>query len=168
MTEADVPAIALLDAVSFPPSKPVRDALPTAEQRFLEELRRPWSRAWVVREGEEGEEGAIAFLLAWVVADEMHILGLATHPSMRRRGVGSSLVAAAVTFARASLLNQMLLEVRRSNQEAIRLYRAAGFFVSRVRHRYYPDDEDAIEMAILLDPRTGDVLSRADEACADA
>jgi ribosomal-protein-alanine N-acetyltransferase len=160
MTAADVPAVVAIDAACFPSSSRSHDSLPTPEQRFLEELSRPWSHAWVVRDGTR----AIAFLLVWVVADEMHVLNLATDPATRRRGIGTSLVATALAFARAGGTRHVLLEVRRSNESAIRLYRAAGFFVSGIRSRYYPNDEDAVEMALLLDPRTGEVVSRADEA----
>ena len=160
MTAADVPAVVAIDAACFPSSGRSPDSLPTPDQRFLEELSRPWSHAWVVRDGTR----AIAFLLAWLVADEMHVLNLATDPTQRRRGIGTSLVTAALAFARESGTRHVLLEVRRSNEGAIRLYRTAGFFVSGIRSRYYPNDEDAVEMALLLDPRTGEVVSRADEA----
>jgi ribosomal-protein-alanine N-acetyltransferase len=160
MTAADVPAVVAIDAACFPSSRHGQDSLPAPDQRFLEELSRPWSHAWVIRDGTR----AIAFLLVWVVADEMHVLNLATDPTQQRRGIGTSLVAAALAFARGSEIRHVLLEVRRSNEGAIRLYRAAGFFVSGVRSRYYPNDEDAVEMALLLDPRTGEVVSRADEA----
>jgi [ribosomal protein S18]-alanine N-acetyltransferase len=165
MMPADVPAVAAIDAVSFPSASAIHPPLPTPEERFHAELSRSWSLAWVVR---DEEAKAIAFLLAWVVADEIHVLNLATHPAERRRGFGASLVATALAFARSNRSKRMLLELRRSNEGALRLYRAAGFFVTRVRRRYYPDDEDAIEMTLLLDPRTGEVLSRVDEARVDA
>jgi ribosomal-protein-alanine N-acetyltransferase len=164
MTEADVPAVVAIDALSFP-SVAVSDSLPTPEQRFHEELSRPWTEAWVVY---DEAKKAIGFLLAWVVADEMHVLNLATHPAERRRGVGTVLVAAAISLARSNRTKQLLLEVRRSNESATRLYRAAGFFVSRVRRSYYADGEDALEMSLILDPRTGEVLSQVDEARVDA
>jgi ribosomal-protein-alanine N-acetyltransferase len=165
MTLADVPAVATVDRISFSVPSAAAELVPSPEQRFCEELKRSWSHGWVVRD--EGEK-AIAFLLAWVVADEMQILTLATHPAVRRRGIAGSLVAVAITFAMSSQLSQVLLEVRSSNHAAIQLYRAAGFFARSVRRRYYPDDEDAVEMVALLDPRTGQLLSRPDEVGADA
>src|SRR5580704_8048532 len=138
MTPADVPAVVAIEALSFPSGAALSESLPTPEQRFYEELSRPWTEAWVARD--EGGK-AVAFLLAWVVADEMHVLHLATHPAERRRGIGAELVAAAVSFERSNRTRQLLLEVRRSNEGAKRLYRAAGFFVSRVRRSYYADGE---------------------------
>ena len=49
-------------------------------------------------------------------------------------------------------MKHVLLEVRRSNAAAIALYRALGFFAMGVRARYYPDDEDAVEMVLALRP----------------
>jgi ribosomal-protein-alanine N-acetyltransferase len=57
-----------------------------------------------------------------------------------------------------------LLEVRRSNRVAIRLYRGHGFRPIGVRRRYYADNaEDAIEMMLALDPDTGGIVSLVDE-----
>jgi len=46
---------------------------------------------------------------------------------------------------------------------AIALYRALGFFAMGVRARYYPDDEDAIEMVLAFDIETGEIVPHADE-----
>jgi ribosomal-protein-alanine N-acetyltransferase len=49
--------------------------------------------------------------------------------------------------------------VRRSNAAAIRLYRAFGFSASALRPKYYADNlEDAIEMNLVLDPATGEIV----------
>jgi ribosomal-protein-alanine N-acetyltransferase len=82
--------------------------------------------------------------------------------------MGSALVGYAIAFARAKGARHVLLEVRRSNESAMFMYRAAGFFATGLRRRYYPDNEDAVAMALALDPRTGDVLRRADEVSLDA
>jgi ribosomal-protein-alanine N-acetyltransferase len=58
--------------------------------------------------------------------------------------------------------------VRRSNAAAIALYRSVGFFAMGVRAKYYPDDEDAVEMVLLLDPATGAVVAHDDEVRLDS
>jgi [ribosomal protein S18]-alanine N-acetyltransferase len=165
MRETDVASVAALEALSFPTA--TTDVGPTKERegRLREELARPWSHAWVVR---DASDRAIAFLLVWHVADEIHVLNVATHPSHRRRGIGRSLVDATIEFARAKKATHVRLEVRRSNESALRMYRPAGFFVVAIRKSYYPDGEDAIDMDLLLDPGTGDVLRREDETRLDA
>lgn len=81
------------------------------------------------------------FVVAWVVADvEVQILEVATCPSMRRRGVASALVRAALDLAPAA---EARLECRASNAAARRLYAGLGFAETGVRRRYYADGEDA-------------------------
>ena len=63
-------------------------------------------------------------------------------------------------------MKHVLLEVRRSNAPAIALYRALGFFAMGVRARYYPDDEDAVEMVLALDLETGADRARTPTRCA--
>jgi ribosomal-protein-alanine N-acetyltransferase len=165
MNEGDVAAVAAIDSVSFPSTS--SEDTPARASKYREELARPWSHSWVIRDAGDSAR-VLAFVVVWYVVDEVHVLNIATDPRARRRGLGTTLVRTVIDFARAEGAKQMLLEVRRSNLDAIRLYRGAGFFVQGVRRRYYPDDEDAIEMALVLDPTTGNVVRREDEARLDA
>jgi ribosomal-protein-alanine N-acetyltransferase len=148
MLPSDVAAVAAIDG-----------GAPGGEEDLRSELERPWSHAWVARD-ERGE--AVAFVVAWWVVDEMHILNLATRPDRRGRGIGRSLMEETVAFARRKCAKRMLLEVRRSNHPALALYRSLGFFATNLRARYYSDDEDAIEMALVFDTLTGDVVTHPD------
>ena len=56
----------------------------------------------------------------------------------------------------------VLLEVRRSNEGALALYRRLGFALTNVRRGYYADGEDALEMLVELDPVTGAHVPQAD------
>jgi len=135
------------------------------EAQVQGELTRPWARLWVARE----EEGTVvAYLVAWHVVDELHVLNVATREDRRRRGIGRALMDTAVTYARERHVAHVLLEVRRSNRAAIELYRAVGFFAMGVRARYYPDDEDAVEMVLTLDPESGDIVAQPDQVRLDA
>jgi len=125
-----------------------------------DELGRPWSRLWVAR---EDEQTVVAFVVSWHVADELHVLNVATREDRRRRGIARALMAGVVEYVRQQRIRHVLLEVRRSNHAAIALYRKLGFFAMGIRARYYGDDEDAVEMVLMLDPDTGAVLPRIDE-----
>jgi ribosomal-protein-alanine N-acetyltransferase len=125
------------------------------------ELERPWARFWVARAGTETPP--IAFLLAWVVADELHLIHIVTHPNHRRAGAARSLMTALLAHGASVQSRLVLLEVRRSNRAAIRLYRAFGFTAMGVRRDYYADGEDAIEMRLTLDPTTGKIIPGRDE-----
>ena len=152
MRETDVEVAASIDA----------DA-PVDPDHLREELARAWSRLWVVREGDT----PIAFVASWHVSDELHVLNVATRADRRRRGVGRALMDEVVGYAQANGVQHVLLEVRRSNRAAIELYRRVGFFAMGIRSRYYPDDEDAVEMTLLLDPATRQVLAHEDEVRLD-
>lgn len=166
MTEGDVSDVLAIENASFRDSQPrlsdvgkSRGRLDAAQLR--EELARPWARLWVAR-GKSAPAHAVAFLLAWHVADELHILDVATHPELRRRGYGRALMQQSLAYAREHAIRHVLLEVRRSNTPAIRLYRDQGFFAMGIRKAYYQDNEDAVEMVLVLSER-GEVEPRKDE-----
>jgi ribosomal-protein-alanine N-acetyltransferase len=127
-----------------------------------EELARPWSRVWSASLARD--EDPAAFLVAWHVADELHVLNVATAPPLRRRGLARALMDEALAYAGSQSIRIVLLEVRRSNRAAIKLYRGLGFTALGVRPGYYSDNnEDAIEMILALDPESGRVLPGRDE-----
>lgn len=140
MTAADVPTVVAIDAATTGSSG-------WNEAQVQGELERSWAHLWVVREA----QAVRAFLCTWLVADELHILNVATDPAHRRRGFGRRLIEHALAFAATRSVRLVLLEVRRGNAPAIGLYRAFGFCAMGVRARYYGDGEDAVEMVLRLD-----------------
>ena len=108
-------------------------------------MARDWAHVDVVRDVRQGF--LVAFGNYWLVADEIHLLNLATHPLARRAGHASRLLAHIIEFGRQHDCRIVTLEVRRSNAGAIALYEAFGFRSAGVRRRYYQDNgEDAIVM----------------------
>ena len=75
------------------------------------EAARAWARVWVARH--HAGTTAIGFLVAWHVADELHVLSVAVEPTVRRRGVGRALMNAALDYGRSNAVRLVLLEVRR-------------------------------------------------------
>lgn len=94
------------------------------------------------------------FALTRLVVDEAELLLLATVPSVRNRGVGGALLRSAMRDAKENGAVRMHLEVRSGN-EAIRLYRTAGFDKVGERRGYYrgPNSQvfDAITFGRSLD-----------------
>lgn len=126
------------------------------------ELGREWARIWVARSDESHE--LIAFLLAWDVADEVHVIHVVTRAEARRRGAARALMQTLLDHARDRHARLVLLEVRRSNRAALALYRAHGFSAIGLRRGYYSDtSEDAVEMMLAFDPETGRPLPGKDE-----
>ena len=110
-------------------------------------LRASTERGYAEPTGKEVSDGAstggevIAFLIAWHVADELHVLNVATALHMRRRGVATAIMNEALAYARQSRVRIVLLEVRRSNRAAIRLYRTLGFSAMGLRPKSTPTTE---------------------------
>ncbi len=160
-------AIELLPNTSSPDELAAVDAIARAcfeNEAFsaTEELSRPWARLWAARPS----EGAplAGFLIAWHVADELHVLNVATLPPMRRRGIARALMDASLRYSSGNKIRILLLEVRRSNRAAIKLYRDLDFKALGVRKGYYADTgEDAIEMILALDPESGMIVPGRDE-----
>jgi ribosomal-protein-alanine N-acetyltransferase len=120
----------------------------------------PWTRAmyeWEARRSDVSRlyvacapaagagEVLVAYCAVWVIYDELHINNLAVHPDWRRRGVARTLLEAVLTDAANAGAHDATLEVRRSNDAALKLYEALGFTVEGVRVGYYSQpDEDAL------------------------
>lgn len=149
---AEEPALGRLEALG-------EEVFPGSGFSVVEEHGRPWGRVWVA----EGVEGPLGFLVAWHVADELHVLQVATAPALRRRGIGRALLREALGYAATGAVRNVVLEVRRTNRPALALYRAFGFAVVGLRRGYYDDTgEDAVEMMLVFDTRTGLVLPEPD------
>lgn len=141
MRLADVDAVMAIEKLSF--------RSPMTAQLLLEEMGREWAHIDVVRD--RARRSVVAFSNYWIVADEVHLLNLATHPEARRAGHASYLLAHIVEAGRLRSCRFVTLEVRRSNAAAVRLYRRFGFRAVGVRPNYYSEDqEDAIVMLLDL------------------
>jgi ribosomal-protein-alanine N-acetyltransferase len=141
MQTADLDAVMEIERLSF--------KSPWSRQVFVEELARDFAHVDLVRDQETGE--VVAFANYWLVADELHILNVSTHPRARRAGHATRLLAHMIDFARREICRCLTLEVRRSNTAAQRLYRRFAFRAIGVRPRYYAEDqEDAIVMLLDL------------------
>jgi ribosomal-protein-alanine N-acetyltransferase len=89
--------------------------------------------------------GLCAYVAFSLIAGEMEVMNIATHPDHRRRGLGALLLGKALAVCKGEKAEQCFLEVRRSNQAAIDLYRKFGFIHVGDRKNYYPDNnEDAL------------------------
>ena|SRR5438552_4034846 len=139
--QGDIDAVMEIERLSF--------SAPWSRAAIGEELARAWARIDVVRDQSDG--AVSAFANYWLVADELHILNIATHPLERRRGHATRLLAHMIEVARRQPCRLMTLEVRRSNAAAQRLYRRFAFRAVGVRPNYYAEDqEDAIVMLLEL------------------
>ena len=136
--ETDLPALLAVEQTSF--------FSPWKEAAFLSEFANPYSRLWVVEEG----ENVIGYVCTWFIHDEGQIANMAVLPEHRRRGLGKILVHHVLQEARKQGVLSLSLEVRRSNHAALELYKSFGFQKFTVRVRYYENGEDALLMVCAV------------------
>ena len=125
----------------------------------------PWTREMYLAEldnrgvsffflARDAERHVVGFCSFWRVFDELHVNNLAVLPSWRRQGIAAALLRRVFAEGAALGAKRATLEVRRSNDNARRLYERFGFVVSGVRRAYYTHPtEDAL--VLWLDPLPG-------------
>ncbi|MCH7484506.1 MAG: ribosomal protein S18-alanine N-acetyltransferase [Chloroflexi bacterium] len=109
---------------------------------------------------EERAELITGFIGLWMLPDEVHIVTIAVRDSHRRQGIGEMLLIAALDLAREKTQALVTLEVRVSNDAAIRLYEKYGFEQVGRRPRYYSDNHDDAYILTANSVTTSDYAER--------
>jgi ribosomal-protein-alanine N-acetyltransferase len=135
--------------------------LTTAELGPIERIERrsyptPWSRSMFASEiakpssiclGAFENGDLLGYLIISRYVDAWHVMNIAVDPDYRGRGVARALFDRLFELTAGDDTRGYTLEVRVSNQEAIRLYDRLGFRSKGVRRGYYTDNrEDALIM----------------------
>ncbi len=119
---------------------------PWSRALFEEEIGRRFSDAIVVVGDPEGTVAGYA--ICWTVGEESHLLNIAVRPDARKKGIGRSLLRECIRRSAHAGGRRIILEVRPTNRDAIRLYEREGFRYLGIRKGYYTDTgEDAIVFA---------------------
>ncbi|NKF23320.1 ribosomal protein S18-alanine N-acetyltransferase [Solimonas marina] len=118
---------------------------PWTEGIFNDCLRVGYS-AWVVT-NTLGE--VLAYALMSMAVGEAHVLNICVAPDQQRRGVAAFLLRHLLMVARAAGVTLVLLEVRRSNKAAQKLYENFGFAKIGERRGYYPAAEGREDAWVL-------------------
>jgi len=77
-----------------------------------------------------------------------HVVSIAVLPERRNKGIGRALVEESLLGVKFKKADELYLEVRCSNNEAIKLYEKLEFVIKQRLKAYYRDGEDAYLMAI--------------------
>jgi ribosomal-protein-alanine N-acetyltransferase len=143
----DLPAVLEIENLSFP--------IPWSLSSFRYELvENPYASLFGARV--PGPAGIVAFACVWVIDQEMKINNIAVHPEWRGRGIGGQVLEHLLEFALRQGCVEATLEVRPSNEVALRMYARAGFSPAGRRKAYYSDThEDALVMSCALGHRSG-------------
>ena len=78
----------------------------------------------------------------WMMVDDAHITTVAVRKEFRGQGLGKVLMLEMLEIAHQLGTRMVTLEVRVSNQVAIRMYEDLGFQTKGVRPRYYTDNKE--------------------------
>lgn len=172
MTLADLPRITEIEDLAYPTSQwptsayrrelqdnawahyiVVRDAEVAARYPASEPEapRRNFPFGFLAQPRSPANEGALKSIMGyaglWLMVDEAHVTTIATHPEVRRRGLGELLLVSLIDIGYQIGARWMTLEVRVSNEPAKALYHKYGFSIVSTRPRYYSDNnEDAYIM----------------------
>jgi ribosomal-protein-alanine N-acetyltransferase len=141
MIHTDLDQVLAIEKASF--------TMPWSRNLFLSEFRNAPVSLMLVARSSLMPQTIIGYIVCWIVADELHILDLATEPARRRNGIARHLVLAALRYGYDRNVRRAFLEVRSSNDAALNLYEGLGFIRSIVRKDYYDlPIEDAVVMAL--------------------
>ena len=133
----DLNAIEEIERTSYP--------TPWSRSMFAGELAKPSSICLGAVEAENDE--LVGYLIISRYVDAWHVMNIAVAPEYRRRGIARSLMERLFEVTARDARRGYTLEVRVSNEAAIRLYEELGFKTRGIRRGYYTDNrEDALIM----------------------
>ena len=116
---------------------------PWSRSMFASELAKPSSISLGAFDGQR----LVGYLIISRYVDAWHVMNVAVDPEYRRRGIAANLLERLFELTASDVRRGYTLEVRVSNEEAIRLYERLGFESRGIRRGYYTDNhEDALIM----------------------
>lgn len=122
---------------------------PWTRGNFQDSLQAGYS-AWTLR---DAQDAIIAYSVIMIAVQEGHLLNLSVARAHQGKGYGWTMLEWMIARAREYGAQTMFLEVRPSNDQALRLYTRYGFEKIGIRRGYYPavnGREDAIVMRAPL------------------
>ncbi len=98
------------------------------------------------------EEGGVivGYAVVWRIFEDATLMSIAIRKDMWGKGYGKRLMEFLIDYFRGKV-QRFLLDVRRSNIRAIRLYQSLGFKIVSERKNYYSDGENAFQMVLELE-----------------
>jgi len=140
MIRRDMPEVLAIEHASF--------EYPWCEEEFLRVLRQRNCIGMVAELGER----IVGFMIYELHRNKIHVLNFATHPELRRHGVGRQMVGKLTGKLSSQRRNRIALFVRETNLPAQFFFRVVGFRAAEVVREHYQDSgEDAYSMYYHLD-----------------
>ena len=138
-----MPEVLAIDHSSF--------ELPWSEEDVFRLLRQ---RNCICMVAEQGER-IVGFMIYGLYKNKLHVLRFATHPQLRRTGVGKAMINALIDKLSPTRRTSFSLDVRETNLGAQKFYQTMGLRAVGVSREHYEDTgEDAYMMEYRLDTHT--------------
>lgn len=119
-----------------------------SSRAFEESLQQNYTFFYVTEHADHSIAGYICIERLY---GEAEIVNVAVHPKLRKAGIGARMLREVIEKEKEAGTESIVLEVRRSNLPAIRLYENAGFVQIGIRKNFYEFPvEDAIVMQLPL------------------
>ncbi|MFL6340863.1 MAG: ribosomal protein S18-alanine N-acetyltransferase [Nitrososphaeraceae archaeon] len=123
---------------------------------FFESLLRELPEAFIVAEVDEKVVGYIMCKIEFGFSNfrklgfvkKGHVVSVAVLDQHRGKGIGKALMLEGINGVVSRKSDEIYLEVRISNTQAIRMYQKLGFQIKSRLRSYYRDGEDAYLMAL--------------------
>jgi len=123
---------------------------------FFESLLRELPEAFIVAEVDDKVIGYIMCKIEFGFSNfrklgfvkKGHVVSVAVLDQHRGKGIGKALVLEGINGVLSRKSDEIYLEVRVSNTQAIRIYQRLGFQIKSRLRSYYRDGEDAYLMAL--------------------
>ncbi len=122
-----------------------------SRKAFEREFELKHSHRFVLEEAGE----IIGYAVVWSVYEDATLMSIAIRKDMWGQGYGRRLMEFLIDYFRGKA-QRLLLDVRRSNIRAIRLYQSLGFKIVAERKGYYSDGENAFQMVLELEEENAD------------
>ena len=110
--------------------------------------------AWVITKQDSDGELVVGYAIYRAVCEQAELLNFGVRREYQGQGLGGNFLESTLSLLPKSV-EEILLEVRRSNVPATNLYEKLGFNEATVRRDYYPvaggGREDAIVMIKVLE-----------------
>ncbi len=137
---ADIKAVCLIESLSH--------SHPWSEKLFISNFGNRYFNHLLLK-----DEIVVGYFVASAVAGEVTLMNIAITPEEQGQGYGKKLLQFLLDYSRNNEQEEIWLEVRASNKNALHLYSELGFVEVDIRKAYYPSDsgrEDAVIMCCYL------------------
>ncbi len=140
MTQEDIDEIIKIEKEIF--------SNPWSKKMFQNELENPFGGAYVIT----NNKSILGYITYWEIIDEIYITNIGVKKELQKKGLGGKLINLIFNKAKEGKFSSILLEVRKSNKNAINFYLKHGFKKIGERKYYYDKPkEDAIIMEKIVD-----------------